>query len=192
MNKLTLLIPIIALAGCANSQTDSISLDKLLENPLFAERYADEKVDAIVEFKIQKDPIIEDPSKEKIMEKERKEWLAVAKDATAKQRAGTRGNLIEITEYANGEALYLEDKLYFGPELETIPSVELHVYLTTVVDPRDIEFPDEQALDLGELQTPYGAQVYNVPHQEDPLLYRTVVIWDEKLEKIWSFAQLSK
>ena len=53
MNKLTLLIPIIALAGCANSQTDSISLDKLLENPLFAERYADEKVDAIVEFKIQ-------------------------------------------------------------------------------------------------------------------------------------------
>ena len=97
-----------------------------------------------------------------------------------------------INEYAKGDFLYIDDTLYVGTLFEIDPLPGLHVYLTTVVDPRDVEFPDDTAMDLGPIQTAYGAHAYEVPSVENPLLYRTVVLWDNELGRLHSFAQLNK
>ena len=79
------------LVGCSSgSSGSSVSLDNLLENPLFAERYADTLVDSVVEFKIQKDPMLEDASKADIIEDTRTKWLKEAQKATVLQREGVR------------------------------------------------------------------------------------------------------
>lgn len=179
------------LAGCTGKQ-QGMSIKKHLENPLFAERFAESMVDRLVEIEILKDPIMEDSSRKAYVEEERKAWLEVARDAREKQRMGTAGNIVSINEYAKGDMLYVEDRLYFSTLFEVDPLPALHVYLTTIVDPRDVAFPDETALDLGGIQTPYGAQTYDVPAVDNPLLYRTVVLWDKELGRLHSFVQLSK
>lgn len=185
------LIGCIALAGCT-SRPNSIGVDRLLRNPLFAERYAENVVDRLVELEIIKDPSLEDETAKVFLEEQRKHWLEVARDARAKQRKGSEGNFIPIGEYAKGDVLSVDHQLHFGTLFEIDPLPSLHVYLTTVVDPRDVRFPDETALDLGPLQTPYGAQTYAVPQVDNPLLYRTAVLWDKNLGRLHSFAQLSK
>lgn len=181
----------LTLTACAQPDPRDVSLDYLLTNPLFAERYADEMVDAMVEFTIKNDPIIEDAAKAKVIEKNRTKWLEVARDATKAQREGTMGSYIPVSAFGRGEFLYKDDVLYVDTVFELIPGPNLQVLLTTVVDPRDVEFPDESALSLGILKTTYGAHRYTVPLQEDPLAYRTVVLWDADLEKMWGFAQLN-
>ena len=47
-------------------------------------------------------------------------------------------------------------------------------------------------MDLGPIQTAYGAHAYEVPSVENPPLYRTVVLWDDRLGRLHSFAQLNK
>ncbi len=179
------------LVGCSSgSSGSSVSLDNLLENPLFAERYADTLVDSVVEFKIQKDPMLEDASKADIIEDTRTKWLKEAQKATVLQREGIKGNLISVKAFTRGETLYLHDKLYFGPEFETVPGPKLSIYLSSVLDPRDTDFPDETAIRISTLQSPYGAQSYSVPPQEDLRFLRTVVLWDDGFEMLWGFAQL--
>ena len=89
-----------------------------------------------------------------------------------------------------GEVVYVPNMLHFGTKFESSPGVSLRVYLTTVVDPRDVVFPDDTALDLGTLKNAFSAQSYNVPEVENPKLYRTAVIWDTKLDRLYGFAQL--
>lgn len=190
-NLSLLLLCAITLASCTTTEPKDVSLDYLLTNPLFAERYADEMVDAMVELTIQNDPAMEDKAFANRVEKARSKWLEVARDATKTQQEGSMGNYISVSAYGLGEFLYLNDVLYVDTVFEVTPGPNIQMYLTTVVDPRDVEFPDETALNLGKLQTPYGAHRYKVPPQEDPLAYRTVVLWEKGLERIWGFAQLS-
>jgi len=69
----------------------------------------------------------------------------------------------------------------------------LHVYLTNAVDPRDVAFPDPSAKDIGLIASPYGAQSYALALTPDELKkYRTVVLLDRELNRIYGFAQLSK
>ena len=68
----------------------------------------------------------------------------------------------------------------------------MRVYLTTAVDPRGVNFPDASALSLGLLQTPYGAQEYAFDESDSNPEFRTVVLYDTRLERIYGFAQLSK
>jgi hypothetical protein len=188
---LLLILPLLVLSACqkaGNVQT----LDEHLTNPLFAERYAESVVDRLVELEIVKDPLLEDPAKKAYLDAQRKRWLEVTRDARAAQREGTSGNFISMGEFAKGEVLYARDTLSFDSLFEVDPLPSLHVFLTTVVDPRDVSFPDETALDLGPLGTPFGAQQYSVPPVENPLAYRTVVLWETKLERLHSFAQLNK
>ena len=184
------LLPIL-LAGCTSSNSSGPNLEAHLLNPLYAERYYDNLVDRIVELEIQKDPILENERKKKIADETRRKALAGAQEAQKKQREGPRGFFIGVQEYAQGETLYLGDTLYLSTTFETDPGPSLHLYLSTIVDPRDTEFPDETTFDLGRLESPYGVQQYAVPEVEDPLLYRTAVLWDTKLERLYGFAQLS-
>lgn len=184
------LVACILLAGCNGKKI--VTVEEYLKNPLYAERYAEETVDRLVELDIVKDHAVKDAAKKAYVDEQRKHWLEVSREARNAQREGTEGNFISIGEHARGDALYQNDRLYFGSLFEVDPLPALRVYLTTVVDPRDVAFPDETALDLGPLQTAYGAQTYAVPSVANPLLYRTVVLWETKLGRLHSFAQLNK
>ena len=149
-------------------------------------------VRAFTEMEIQKDPIMEDESKKDFIKSEKQKWLTKAKNATIEQLDGKSGHFIKWKEFTMGEVLFTYPKLYLGPTFETTPGPNLHLYLTTEVDPRDVEFPDETAVDIGVPLSPYGAQTYEVPELEDPSLFRTAVLWDKKLERLYGFAQLSE
>jgi len=175
----------LLLAACTSSGT--LTLKDHLKNPLFAERYAEAMVDRLVEMEITKDPSLETPSVQERLDSERQLWLQIARDARHME-----GNLIPMGEFAKGDVLYVPGSLYFGTLFEVDPLPSLHIYLTTVVDPRDVTFPDDTAMDLGTLQSAYGPQRYAVPKVDNPLLYRTVVLWDTVFNRLHSFAQLSK
>ncbi len=179
----------LLLAGCGNQTT---ALEELLRNPLFAERYAESIVDRLVELEIVKDPVLEDTAKKAYLDTERKKWLEVTRNARQIQRDGMEGNIISIGDFAKGDVLYVQGALYFGTLFEIDPLPSLHIYLTTIVDPREVTFPDDTAMDLGPLQSAYGTQTYTVPTVDNPLLYRTVVLWDTEFERLHSFGQLSK
>lgn len=184
-----MVIPLMLLAvGC---RPQPMTLDHWMENPLFAERYAEELVEHMVQLAIQNDPVLQDEQKRALADEARRSWLERAQKARKLQREGASGQFIPATAYTVGEVLFLGRSLYFGTTFETTPSLSLHVYLTTVVDPRDLDFPDPTALDLGVLQSAYGAQTYAVPKVNDARLYRTVVLRDQELERIIGFAQLS-
>ncbi len=186
-----LLLPLLVLAGCA-SKPPQLTLEEALLNPLFAEQYYDMLVDLIVELEIKKDPLLEDKRKKATADEARRDALAKAKEATKVQREGTMGGFVPAKEFAKGEVLYRENRLFLGSTFETSPGPSLHLFLSTVVDPRDTAFPDDTSIDLGRLESAFGAQQYSVPPMDNPLLYRTVVLFDTKFERIYGFAQLSK
>ena len=194
MKKTALLISTLALTACFGSKdavhTPDASMQ--LSNPLYAERYAEEMVQAMVEYTIRDDTILQNEEKKKIIEDARLGWLKVSQEARKAQREGGRGHLIPIGEYVAGEILFDGNNVHFGPQFEATPHPSVQLYMTTVVDPRDVEFPDETAIHLGELQSAYGPQTYALEKEEDILAYRTFVLWDDKIEKVLSFAQLTK
>jgi len=180
------------LSACTPDQGPlAIHLDQRLENPLFAEHFAKILVLRMTEIEIQKDPILEDEKKRRIVEETKKHWMEVDREARKIQREGISGEFIGIKEYALGEVLLLDSMLYIGPTFELDTGPEVHLFLSNVIDPRDIEFPDEESLSLGPLQSPFGAQRYELPPELDLSVIRTVVLWDMKLERILGFAQLS-
>ena len=97
-----------------------------------------------------------------------------------------------MEEYARGTALLTGNTLYLSPDFEGTPGLSLHLFLTTAVDPRDVEFPDADAIDLGPLKSAYGAQEFAANLPLNQVLYRTVILWDAALERLVSFAQLSE
>lgn len=191
MKRLLIVLPLL-LAACAKESVTE-PLQSRVQNPLYAERYYDTLVDRMVELDIQNDPLLEDDGKRSLVHRTRLDALEKAKDATRKQHEGTMGTMIGIKEFARGEVLFLDSTLYLSPDFETAPGPELHMLLTTVVDPRDTPvFPDPTSKDLGRIESAYGAQAYAVPPVEKPTLYRTLVLYDTKLGRIYSFAQLEK
>lgn len=172
-------------AGCAGNQTQ-------LKNPLTAARYGEELADTMANLVIANDPIAKTPEMQTRIHQIITEGKQITMDARTKTDRGMKGGLIPIKENTTGYALYLDDILYFSSEFETKPGPDLHVFLTTAVDPRDVTFPDKTAVDLGILQSPYGAQQYSVPPEKNPALLRTVVLYDLTVKRLYAFGQLSK
>lgn len=183
-------IALLSLAACSGPKPTAAE-ENLLENPLYAEWYYDDFVDHLVNLEIQNDPALDDSSMKSAADTARREALAQAKDATAKQRQGLLGAFVTISDETNGETLFLENTLFIGPDFMGVPGIDLHVYLSAVNDPRDAAFPDITAVDLGRVTTPYGAQSYDVPVAEegDPT-FRTVILYDVALKRIQGFAQI--
>lgn len=169
----------------------SDALDEHLQNPLFAEQYFEALVQRMVELVITQDPILQDEQKQTIASDVRREGLEKAKGATQTQLKGTYGEFVSASEWAIGEVLYVQDTVYFGPDFRVDPGPSLHVFFTTTVDPRLASFPDDSAIDLGQIQSTIADQSYPVPNVENPLLYRTVVLFDTLIGRIYAFAQLS-
>jgi hypothetical protein len=164
----------------------------LLENPLFLEQYAEQMVDTMVNLEINENPILEDSAKKDIVDETKEYWLKQSKKARKRQRQSLKGSFITMGEYTEGEVIFTGDTVYFGPTFTSGTGPSVHIFLSKTVDPRDVEFPDETAIDLGELNVPYGAQGFLLSENlQDPTAYRTVVIWDTKLELLYAFAQIS-
>lgn len=188
MKKLSFPLAVLLLAACAPGT--SADLRMRLENPLYAEQYYDELVDSMVNMELQNDPLVKDPAMKELIEETRTEALRLSNEADEQQNKGLIGAIMSDFGYAAGEALLLDNTLYLGATFSTIPGPELHVYLTTVVDPRDGTFPDDTAMDLGAIHNAYGDQSYDLPEETDPTGLRTLVLWDEQLKRIYGFAQL--
>ncbi len=162
------------------------------DNPLVESRRAEGLADTLANLIIQKDPI----TKEKGMIEKINNEIAATKthliEVQEQMSTGFRGAILSIQEDAHGYVLYLDDTLYFSSDFDADPGINLHAYLTTSVDPREGKFPDTTALDLGKMSIPYGAQSFAVPHQKRPELYRTFVLFDITLKRLYGFAQLSR
>lgn len=191
MKKLTatflLLLP---LSACRGTSPASLTLEQHLQNPLFAEAYGDLLSERMTNLIIQNDPLLQESGKTSLVDKANSRAVSLAKEATAKQREGLTGEFIGDKEFTKGEVLLLGDTLYLGPTFETSPGTELHLYLTTVVDPRDVTFPDPSSVDIGPLQSIWSDQWYAVPEDGADFVFRSVVLWDKELERLYGFAQL--
>lgn len=185
----------LVLASCfllvaCNQSTTNISHEN--ENPLTASRYGDELADTLANLIISRDPVIEQPGMEKEISKEITKAKAISTRARELLIQGMMGGIIAAGQDASGLALYLDDVLYLSSDFSVDPGPNLHIYLSETVDPRNGDFPDETAVDLGEIQTTYGAQSYAVPPQKKSDALRTLVLWDVKLKKLYGFAQISR
>lgn len=116
-----------------------------------------------------------------------------AQDAQAAMQSGWLGVFVPAADEVMGTALLLPGTLYFGPSFVMPPTPAPHIYLSNTVDPRDGAFPDETAVDLGPLLSPFGAMTLPLPTGTtvDGTL-RTVVLYDETLKRLIGFAQLEK
>ena len=176
----------------AKSPAHSVSRAQLLRNPLFAERYGDELSERMTNIEILHDPLIKDERKKGEIDRANAQGVQMGQEASRKRREGTSGDFIPAAEDVQGQVLYVDNTLYIGSTFFTVPGPDLHLYLTTLVDPRDGTFPDPTSIDLGQLESPYGLQSYAVSHQGNPLLLRTAVLWDASLGRLYGFAQLNK
>lgn len=190
---LALFFALLLLAACNHQEAPKeVTLEVELHNPLFADWYFNDLVDRMVDLEIQEDPLLADPLKRKIAEETRKQALENAKEARKIQRKGFEGSFQPLLEFAKGDVLYLGNTIYLSPEFNTVPGPSLHIFLSTVVDPRtEGSFPDPTALDLGPIKSPYGAHSYSVPPVDNPILYRSIVLYDTSLERLYGLAQLS-
>jgi hypothetical protein len=193
MKKLLPIVCALLLAGCISEPPNphSTSLEERLKNPLFAEHYFEELVQGMVKIELNKDSLLEDDNKKKILNDARRNGLKRSRDAEQAQLPGALGTFITDQVHTEGTALYLDNMIYISPKFSTTPGVTLHFFLTKVVDPREKEFPDDTAIDLGSVVTAYGAQRYPVKEVENPREYRTLVLFDTSLERVHAFAQLS-
>lgn len=180
---------LLTLSACATGPGD-LTLEQRLRNPLFAEYYYDDLVERMVQLQISNDPVLENERNKAAVDDIRRNGVKKAQEAKTTQNNGKSGMFIPAKEFSQGEALLVDGVLYFDPQFITTPGVETRVYLTGALDPRDEEsFPDNTARDLGELKSPYGDQWY-AADGIDPADVRSVVIWDERLERLMGFAQM--
>lgn len=184
-----LLASCIFLAACSQHST-SINIEN--KNPLTASRYGDELADTLANLIITRDPVIEQMGMEKEITKEISKAKMIAANAREKIAEGMLGAIISAGQDAQGYVLLVDDTLYLSSEFVSDPGPDLHIYLTEIVDPRTEVFPDQTAKDLGVIQSTYGAQIYRVPSQKNSDQLRTLVLWDNKLKKLYGFSQLSR
>ncbi|TSC57795.1 MAG: hypothetical protein Greene041619_960 [Candidatus Peregrinibacteria bacterium Greene0416_19] len=182
----------LALTACGETVNMAPQLRQRLDNPLFAERYWAELTDRLVSIQVNDKSLSADEARRRLVDSLRIEALKNSQAQTAKRREGLLGRFVMVSDETDGLALLLADTLHLSPEFVTYPGPELRLYLSNANDPRDVSFPDPSARDLGLLQSPYGAQSYTAPAAEADAPYRTAVLYDRKLRRMYGFAQLGK
>lgn len=189
MRRISLLLLTLAVTACARG---SYADADLLKNPLYAEFYYDDLVETMVQIQLSDPSAKNDERLLKVMEDVRRTGLARAQEANDAQDIGSQGRFIQGKHFAQGEALFTGTVLYLSPDFVVSPGPELHVFFSKDVDPRDVEvFPGTEDIDIGLLQSPYGAQQYATP-ELDVAAYRSLVIYDTVLKRLYAFAQLAE
>jgi hypothetical protein len=194
MRRSSLLILPLLLAACTDAPAPTLdqTLNDRLQNPLFAERYWDEMADTMGNLRINNDPLIQDADKAAIADRQRESAVELSRLARQKRSNGLFGGFIRAQESVEGFALLAGNMLYLSSDFSVVPGPSQYLYLTTDVDPRDVTFPNDNALNVGALHSTYGAQTYVLPDGAQEQGYRTLVLWDAKLERMYGFAQLAQ
>lgn len=176
---------LVALAGCAGT-TDNRSQNRLLRI-----QRAEELADTLANIIIEQDPITKDPATMEMITKE----IARAKQALAAEQSAQStamsGPFLSMQESVQGWALMQDGALHLSSDFHSRPGIDLRIYLTTAVDPRDVTFPDVSAVDLGSIDYPYGPLILQIPSGSATEKLRTAVVWDARLKRLHGFAQLS-
>jgi hypothetical protein len=180
MRKLLPLAPLFLLTACSSSA--AITLESHLQNPLFAEQYYDAQVENMVNMIIASGSMLQDPTIKEAVNATRLEGLRLAKEATNTQATGAEGVIMSDTQSAIGEVLLLDGNLYLGPDFRVVPGINLHVYLSKVVDPREGVFPDETA------RNTFGDAIYTGADLEDAY---TFILYDKGTKQVVGFSQLT-
>ncbi len=185
------LVTALLLAACAPAaEPVTPTLEQNLKNPLFAERYWTELSERMVSLHLAEDPVVKD-DRVKAVDNLKDMGVRRAQEATKIRNSGRYAQFLSIGELTEGDVLLLGNMLYLGTGFASYPGGDVRLYLTDVVDPRDVAFPDATAIDLGKLQSPYDAQMYTLSVDEERLkTVLTVVVWDAALKRIHAFAQL--
>jgi hypothetical protein len=173
----------LLLAGCGAPRAG---------NPLLQIQHDEQLADALASIIINKDPLADDAAMRAELEKQ----IAAAKNSLSAVQSATKdaaqGPFIPAKADVRGWMLYQDDMLYLSSDFESDPGLDLHLYLTTVVDPRDVSFPVITAVDLGRIDFPYVAMALPVPHRNDAEKLRSGVLWDNTLKRLYGFVQLSQ
>jgi hypothetical protein len=179
---------LLALAGCARP-SDVTSREMLLSNPLYAISAHDETITAITDLQITTDKT-QSGSLVDTMEKAKEREFSLSRAAKQQRDAGLFGAIIPVTGSAAGDVLVGTDRLWTGPDFYITPGMDVHVYLSGLVDPRDTPFPSLSDIDLGTLPSTFGPLTIAVP--PTTIDVRSVVFWDATLNKLLGFAQVSR
>jgi hypothetical protein len=184
------LVAALVLVSCTPANGTSANL---LDNPLYAEFYYDDLVEAMVDIELQNPKEVEEsPALKRALEVARRSGLTEATEANKLQDSGAKGNFVQAKETVAGEALFTGTMLYLGPDFVSTPGPSLQLYLSKDVDPRSAEdFPAADDVLVGPLQTPYGAQTF-VTQELDISAYRSLVLYDASLKRMYGLAQLAK
>ncbi len=190
--------PLLALAGVlvAACTSPNLSLKEQLQNPLFAEIYYNDLVDTLTNIEIGQDradniEFMKNKAAVARMRKVKESALKSSQEARSAHDRGLSGSFVSASETVNGEVLIVDDMLYTDPTFNTPPGSQLHLYLTSVLDPRDVPFPAKDDTDLGALEHPYGASSLKLSLVKGDPKPRSVVLYDTLLSRIYGFAQLS-
>ncbi len=191
------LLPIVSalllLSACAKSTgVAQVELLDRLRNPLFAYTYYQDRTQHMVSMIINQDPALKDPAIRSAIEDAQKRSVEAAREADARRKSALGGNFVRGSDYVVGHVILLDGVVYMGPDLDVPPGVATHVYLSKALDPRDAEFPDPTAVDLGILQSHIGDQAYVAPASEADKPWMTVVLYDAPLKRVVGFAQLQE
>jgi hypothetical protein len=165
-------------------------LDDNLKNPLYAQHYYEDMSEQMVSLELNKDPVLKDASKKSIVDNARIDATKRAQDAVDLKTKGLNGSIMSDADLAVGSVNVMNNTLYFGTDFIVSPGPSLHVFLSNVIDPRQVHFPDPTAVDLGSIKTAYGAQAYPLPESTTPKTYRSLALWDNALGTFYGFAQL--
>lgn len=188
-------LPVALLLAACGTQTPAEQAD-LVGNPLYARYYYQDLMETMANYGIQRDRMLENKEKKGIVDATKKRAQEHLKLATDKVNAGKSGGFMSDTGYASGIALLHEGTIYFSQDFNTLPGPSIYVFASDIADPGagtgSLSFPREGSLSLGPLQTPYGAQAYAIPAEGKDMAFRSVILWDNRLERLMGYAQLGQ
>lgn len=179
---------ILLFSGCSKIPPET---QALLENPLYAESYYADLTEQYVQMLMGEKADLEEKGQLEFIESERDAAVQNSKDASAKRKQGLWGVFVPLSDNPIGRVAVLGSTLYLGPEFLMEPSVEPHIYVSEVIDPRDSEeFPDPTSIDVGPVLSPYGTQQHVIPWETPNPKIKSVILYDKKLKRQIGFAQL--
>jgi hypothetical protein len=190
-----LLLPlslILLLAGCARQDIGQANVrwENLMQNPLYADQYWLDMVNSMVEMQLQEPDLAKNKTLLATVDEVRRNALLREQAESRKRREGKEGSFIQVKGFAEGRVLLRGTTLSFSPDFSTVPGPNLRIYLSPSLDPRDAAFPDKGSVNVGRLESPYGAQEYLLSEKTDTQPLRTAVLYDPKLDRMYGFAQL--
>jgi len=183
-SRVLVLLSVALFAGCGQKQLAPEN------NTLLQSQRLEELADTLANIIITQDPSSKDDATREMITMEiakAKEALAIEQTA---QKNGLSGPFLSAMETVQGNVLLQNGALYLSSDFYSRPGLNLRLYLTSAVDPRDVTFPDVTAVDLGEIVYPFGPMAFAV-QGKDLQNMRTAVLWDVKLKRLYGFAQLS-